>query len=303
MAPASKTGRKTQWAIPALFSGATGIAFAPIFVRLSRVGPSTTAFWRMALALPLLGVWALWEKKKNPETPYPQTGKECLLLLLPGLFFAGDLAIWHWSITFTTVANATLLANFSPIFVTWGAWLLFRERVSFRFLLGMALALAGAVTLMGSSVHLSGRHVAGDVLGILTAVFYSGYLLTVTRLRNRYSTAAIMTFSGISCCLALFLIAGASEQDLLPGTWEGWLVLIGLALVSQVGGQGLITYALAYLPAPFASVGLLLQPMLAALLAWICLKETMGGMQGLGGIMILWGIFLAKTGSRNSKTD
>jgi drug/metabolite transporter (DMT)-like permease len=76
-------------------------------------------------------------------------------------------------------------------------------------------------------------------------------------------------------------------------------VLVGLALISQVGGQGLITYALAHLPAAFSSVGLLLQPAIAALLAWVILSEPLGVWQALGGVIVLVGIAVARRGSRS----
>jgi drug/metabolite transporter (DMT)-like permease len=284
-------------AVPALLCGATGIAFAPIFVRLSQAGPSATAFWRIALALPFLGLWYSGEKKRNSQGKNPETWSDYAAFFLAGLFFAGDLAVWHWSIKFTTVANATLLANFSPIFVTLGARVLFRERVTRKFLAGMILALAGAITLVGSSFQLSSRHVAGDILGISTAVFYAGYLLTVNRLRCRYTTASIMTFSGISCAFVLLIVTLASEKVFVPQEMKGWYVLLGLALVSQLMGQGLITYALAYLSTPFASVGLLVQPVLAAILAWLLLRESMGFLQCAGGVIVLAGILIARRGS------
>lgn len=289
-----------RWAIPALLCGAAAIAFAPIFVRLSRVGPSATAFWRMALALPIMGLWFTCEKKRNLQRQNPETWEDYKALFLAGLFFACDLAVWHWSIKFTTVANATLLANFAPIFVTLGAWVLFHEHITPKFLAGMILALAGAAVLMGSSFQLSSRYVTGDLLGISTAVFYAGYLLSVNRLRSRFTTATIMFFSGISCAFMLLIVTLASEKAFFPEGAKGWYVLLGLALVSQTLGQGLIAYALAYLPAPFASVGLLFQPALAAMFAWILLQESMGMVQGAGGVIILAGILLARRGSQKS---
>ena len=112
-------------ALAALVLGAVLIAFAPIFVRISQTGPVATAFWRLALALPALWIWAGWEGRQGSDTAASRS-----VLILAGLFFAGDLAVWHWSIQLTSVANSTLLANLAPIFVTIGAWLLYRERVT-----------------------------------------------------------------------------------------------------------------------------------------------------------------------------
>ncbi|MGH7412112.1 MAG: EamA family transporter, partial [Candidatus Methylomirabilis sp.] len=98
--------------------------------------------------------------------------------------------------------------------------------------------------------------------------------------------------------ITLLPIALLSGEGLVAFTARGWAVLISLALLSQVAGQGLITYALAHLPAAFSSVGLLLQPAVAAALAWIILDEPVGLWQSLGGAVVLSGIVLARRGSR-----
>jgi len=286
------------FALPVLFLGAIGIAFAPIFVRLSETGPVTTAFYRLLFALPMLWVWSQIDirtaaRKQRQKPKVPRSRYEWKWVCLAGLFFAGDLAVWHWSIVFTTVANATLFANFAPIFVTFGAWLLFKEHISRLFLFGLVFALSGAALLIGVSFGLGPQQVLGDALGLLTAVFYAGYILSIKQVRSMFSTSVTMMWSGIITCVALFIIAFLSEDQLLAYTLYGWSVLIGLALVSHTGGQAMIAYALAHLPASFASVALLLQPATAALLAWIILGETLGLVQGFGGILVLTGIFLA----------
>jgi drug/metabolite transporter (DMT)-like permease len=286
-------------ALSALFGGAAGIAFAPIFVRLSEVGPTATAFWRLALALPAIWIWMRIEGRGLGAPRQPSSFADYRRLVVAGLFFAADLAVWHWSITLTSVANATLLANFAPIFVTLGAWLWFGQRFSGMFIVGMATALGGAMVLIGTSFHLSVRHLLGDLLGLVTAVFYAGYLLTVKELRGDFSSATILLWSGVASTAALLPVSLLSGEDLIAVTGGGWAVLIGLALVSQVAGQGLITYALAHLPAAFSSVGLLLQPAIAALLAWVILFEPLGVWQAFGGVIVLAGIVLARRGSRS----
>ena len=103
--------RSARIALIALLAGALGIAFSPIFVRLSELGPTATAFYRVAFAVPALYVWIRLEPKGGPRARKPSTRSDFLRLTAAGLFFAGDLAFWHWSIKFTSVANATLLAN------------------------------------------------------------------------------------------------------------------------------------------------------------------------------------------------
>jgi drug/metabolite transporter (DMT)-like permease len=287
----------TRIALGILVTGAFAIGFAPIFVRLSEVGPAATAFWRLALAVPVFWLWLNLEGQ-GPTVSRQPPRADYRWLVAAGLFYAGDLAVWHWSLQFTSVANATLLTNFAPIFVTLGTWLLWGQRFNRTFLLGLGLALAGATMLIGASFSLSTQHLLGDLLGLVTAMFYGSYILTVKQLRNRFSAAIIMTWGGLVASVALLLITLLSGEHLLALTLQGWTVLIGLALVSQVGGQGLIAYALAHLPAPFSSVTLLLQPVIAAFLAWLILNEVLGGWQALGGIIVLAGIWLARRGSR-----
>ena len=112
-------------------AGAVGIACAPIFVPLSELGPTATAFWR--LALPVLWLWAeIGNRREAGESAHRISGHRTLLgLTLAGLFFAGDLALWHWSIGFTSVANSTLLVNLAPVFVALGEQLLFGERFAY----------------------------------------------------------------------------------------------------------------------------------------------------------------------------
>ncbi len=288
---------KTRWAFTALLAGAVGISFAPIFVRLSEVGPSATAFYRVFLALPVLWFWRLRERRK-PDPPVQPGGEAHRQLVVAGLLFAGDLALWHWSIRLTSVANATLFANFAPVFVTLGARVLFAEKVTSTFLVGMAVALTGAAMVVGNSLGMTAQHVAGDLVAIAAAVFYAGYLLSVKHLRRTCSTATLMAWSGLSASPALFLVALASGERLVPIQASGWIVVIALALISQVGGQSLIAYAFAHLPASFSSLSLLLQPALAALLAWILLAEPLGLLQAFGGAVILCGIAVASRAER-----
>ncbi len=284
-------------ALNALFLGALGIAFAPIFVRLSQVGPVATAFWRLLLALPALFLWMQLEGRGLDAPRRPASRSDYLRLIAAGLFFAGDLAIWHWSIRFTSVANATLLANFAPIFVALGSWLFLRQRVSLTFVLGMGIALAGTVFMVGQSYTLSAQHLWGDALGLVTAMFYAGYLLSVKELRREFSTATIMTWSGAVSCLVLLAVTLLSGEGLLPSSAAGWWVLLGLALVSHFGGQSLIAFALAKLPAAFSSVGLLVQPVAAAVFAWLILSEALNPWQALGGALALAGVFVARRAS------
>lgn len=299
----SKDQNRDAWAFALLILGAAAIGFAPIFVRVSELGPVSTALWRVALAVPVLGVMLMVAKRAGRDAPSPPLGRrEFVRLGLAGLFFAGDLGVWHFSIHYTSVANATLLTNLAPIFVTVFGFVLFKDRVTRLFLVGMTVALLGAMVLMGGSLALSRQGFVGDLLGALTAVFYASYILAVGRLRARLGTVVVMFWSTLFTTLCLVPVALLSGEKLLPATAEGWGVLLGLALTAQVLGQSLIAYALAHLPASFSSVSLLFQPLVAALAAWALFAEALGALQGLGALVVLAGVVLARQGSLKRKS-
>jgi drug/metabolite transporter (DMT)-like permease len=277
-------------ALPALILGAVLIGLAPIFVRLVDVGPSAAAFWRLALALPVLGLMGL----RTAGAAVAKPGAQRRWLWLAGLFFAGDLAVWHQSIDYTSVANATLLANVAPVFVTLAAWLLYGERISRGFAFGLLLALAGAACLVADSLSISRQTAFGDLLGVVAAMFYAGYLIGVSRQRRVFDTIQVMFWTTAAGTLVTLALAIGLGETIWPASARDWALLAGLALLSHVGGQGLIAYALAHLPAAFSSVSLLVQPVAATLFAWLLLAEAFGPLQAVGGAIVLGGILICR---------
>ena len=295
-AAASGSGRL---ALAALLAGAIIIALAPILVRLSDVGSTATGFYRLLLAIPLYWViaTAMPAAGVQPAATAPATARDRAMMCLAGVFLACDLVVWHLSIRMTTVANATLLANVAPVFVVLAGWMIFRVRVTRTYLLGLAAALAGTFALTGASLSIGWTQFSGDLLGVLTAVFYAAYQMTVERLRWRFPTILIMIHAIPAGAAFMLPIALLSGEQMVPAAAAGWLVLVALAAGPQVAGQGLIAWALAHLPVAFASVSLLVQPVAAAALAWMLFGERMTALQGLAAVVVLAGIAIARRGS------
>ena len=298
--------------------GAVATSSNPVFVRLSDVPETASAFHRMAWALPAFAVWGfvggfgargvltgggryasaapgprrsrrLFRTIRIPSEPRDQW-----LLVLCGVFFAGDLAALHAAVNLTTAANAILFLNAQPIYVSIGAWLLFGERMGIRFAGAAALAMIGAVVLTWTSLDLGAGHALGDALGVAAGVCYAGYILAASRLRTDYSSLTI----NIATCLVgaplLLAAALATGQPITPPTVNDWLLMIGLGVVAHACGQGLIVWGLAHLPAAYASVSLLVAPVSAALLAWLLLAEPLGPVQLAGMALVLAGVQLAR---------
>ena len=296
-APSPPAPGATRLALLALAVGIVSIGFAPIFMRLSELGPNATALYRVAFALPFLLLWLGLERRSKTSAvtnKRPLRRGDWLLLALSGLFWSGDLVFWHWSISLTNVANSTFFACSSPIFVILGAWLIFGESINRGFLAGFALTLAGGAMLLGSSLAFGGGDFLGDIFGIVTAFFFGSYMLTIKHLRAGLPTGAIMFWSGFFSLPGLLLAALLTGDGFVSASLFGWSMIIGLALIAHVVGQGLAAYALAHLPASFTSVAFLGEPVVAAILGWLILAEALGPLQAAGCVVILAGVWLAQ---------
>ncbi|HTV52541.1 MAG TPA: DMT family transporter [Steroidobacteraceae bacterium] len=220
-------------------------------------------------------------------------------LLWAGLFFAGDLGCWHESLMRTSITAATLEANLAPMVVTLAAWVLWRERPSGSFLLALALAAGGLLLIVGRRLHGAQHALSGDLLGLATAVFYAGYVMVVARLRAAgVGAGELMLWS--TCIFTLMLLPLALQEPFWPRTAYGWSLLLALALISQLLGQGLVAYALAHLPAALGSVVLYTQPVAAALYAWVLLGERLSAAQTAGCCVVLGAIVLARAAPRRA---
>jgi drug/metabolite transporter (DMT)-like permease len=288
----------TRIALVALFAGSLALASSPIFVRLSETGPSATGFYRLLIGG--LAMWSLGSLWLQPDEQRSGrfTRRDWGLLALAGLLFAADLVAWHQSILLTTVANATFLGNLAAVVVAAGSVLILRQRVGWRFLIALAVTIAGAAVLMGFSFRVNPAHLAGDALALLAALFYGAFFLVVASLRRAMQTRSVMLWYSLIGAAAILPYAMLAGERVLPASAEGWLWLLGIGLISQFAGQGLITYALAHLSAHFTSLGTFVQPVATAVLAWLLFAEAMGALQIAGCAIVLAGIWLAHRAGR-----
>ncbi|MEM6279437.1 MAG: DMT family transporter [Verrucomicrobiota bacterium] len=292
-----------------LILGALCIAFAPIFAVLSGrgeggVGMWDAAFWRVAIGAMALGFsFVVRGKRILPTREDFRSGH--LWLWFPGLVFAGDFWAWHWSFEHTSVANSTLLANTAILWVTLFAWFVWKERITRLFLAGALVAFIGMVFLLLSSTQrippTDGDPVLGDFLALLTAGFYAAYQLSMKRFRRVHSAPVLMFWASLVGAIVLLPLALIHEAPFLPGSFEAWLPLIGLGVVSHACGQGLIAYGLGGVPASLASVTLLVQPVLTAFLGVWLLRQPLVPLQILGAVVVVLGLFWAIRGQLERK--
>lgn len=279
------------------------VSCAPIFIRLSEteLGPNGAVLNRMVVFFAVFGCGRLLSRRPPIETAPVSTGQaseltreQLLLLLGTGAISIASLGLWSASLQYTTVAKSMLLNNLTPIFTTLGSWLFFSKRFDRQFLLGVAIALAGAIGIGIEDLHSADGLLIGDMYALLSAVFLSAYLLLLERLRCWFSATTIVLWRcGVGSVLLVPLV-WVTEGQLLPTTDIAIVAALGMGLVSEGLGQRLLADCMDRLSSSFVSVAMLLEPIVSALLAWALFSEAVGRSTWLGFAVVLGGIYLAQ---------
>jgi len=275
-----------QAAYIALAIGVLGIGWSAIFVRMSGVAGSTSAFYRMAIAQLVFVPW--WLAAPTPKRQLPRAGVTAAIWA--GVAFAADLALFNTAIMRTSVGNATLLGVNAPIFVALGAWMFFGQRPTVAFWSGFALSFIGMVAIVGTDVI---RHPVlgiGDAMAVGGAICYAAYLLYLQRSRTEIDALSFSAISGVVASVTLLAICLAIRAPLGGFSKTSWASLIALALVTQVIGHLCVAYSLGNIPASVASIVLLAQAPITVILAVPVLHEGVTAAQLVGGALVLGGI-------------
>ncbi|MCW0047441.1 DMT family transporter [Brevundimonas sp. BT-123] len=278
------------FALIVLLIAASVLGLAPILVRLTETGPAAAGFWRFLFALPLLTILAAREPGG--------VGAPSKWALLAGLFFALDLSFWHYGIVMTSVANATVLCNLTPVVVTLFGWFVLKERPHRLFILALALAMGGAFAMAAGADGGQGTNpMLGDLFSLSVAVWYSGYFLAVQAARRTAGAMRVTFWATLLGAPLLLIVALALGEDVIPAGPAGWSACVAMG-VMHVFGQGGVAWALGKLPASVTAVTILIQPVVAGLLGWWIFGETLTPVQALGGALVLGAIVLAQRSQR-----
>jgi drug/metabolite transporter (DMT)-like permease len=276
-------------------AGALLLSFAPVFVRIARVGPTTAGFYRMALAgVVLVAVLAIRRER-------PWSGRVALgFAVAAGVWFALDLFFWHKAIHLIGPGLATIIANFQVFLLAAYGALVLRERVTWRLGVAIPLALCGLFLLVGVEWRaLPPGYRWGVILGLLTAVSYASFLLTLRASQRRTRRLEPIPNLMIICAVtALLLGAGAplaGESLAVPDPSTG-LVLVAYAISAQVVGWLLISRGIPHVEAGRAGLMLLLQPSLAFVWDVLFFDRPTDIADVLGAAMALGAIYLGTGG-------
>lgn len=281
----------------AVASAVVAVSTAAILIRLSSAPPLAIAFHRLLFATLALLPFALW-KGSLPAVPR----REMLLMAAVGLALALHFATWITSLTFTSVASSVVLVTFHPAIVGVVSHFWMRDPLRKTAVLGIGMAMLGALTLAAGDYGLPGGVLLGDALAFSGAAFAAAYFLAGRRLRQRHDliTYAFVVYAFASLFLLAMLLWSGGPLTGFPA--EDYLLFAALALGPQLAGHTVMNWALRYTPATVISVAILGEPIGSTLLAVAILQETPAALTVLGGALILGGIFLvARERARGGK--
>jgi drug/metabolite transporter (DMT)-like permease len=300
--------------VAAATAGAVCISSSAVLMKLaSTASPSVVALGRCAFALPVLGVLALRERRRDRggcgTAPMPRRSR--WLARLAGVFLAADLILWSHTIAAIGAGLGTVVGNLEVLIISLLAWLVLGERPGRSLVLASPVMLAGLV-LVGGLADVGGSHAYGTdpalgaALGVGVAVLYAVYILML-----RQATSAAGTGTAVAAPLFEATAGGVVGSALLglvlgdlhlgpPWPALGWIVL--LALSSQVIGWLLITVSMPRLAAGMIGALLLIQPAGSVALSYLILGERPSLLQLAGVALVLTGVVVAVTG-RSSDAD
>lgn len=296
-APATAGGR---FAFPALILANLLLAFGPWLVREADTGPVAAGFWRLALALPFLALFAWRQHAKQAAGRPPPTWPIIFAVILAGFFFAVDLATWHESIIRTRLANATLFGNSASFLFALYGFILARRFPGRIQLIALLLAGAGTFLLLGESFGISPRQFGGDLLALAAGFFYACYLVAVDRARGTMDHWPVLAIATAAGAPVMLFIAWVMGETIIPGDWSAVLLL---ALTSQLFGQGLLVYAIGHISPVVVGIGLLTQPAVAATIGWLVFDERLSAGDVAGAILVCIALVLIRLPERRLATD
>ena len=288
-----------------LFIAVIALAFSPIFTKFAEteLSPASIVFNRLWIATAIVAAWQLIDapQVKPVATKAISSRQELILLVSASLCATISALLWAMSFTHTSVASSTVLRSLTPLFISLGAWLILKQNFERQFIIGMMLSIIGASAIGWDDLQLGTDLLIGDSIALVSAALHGANLLIIGYLRDRGCTTDRVLFWRCGCgALIILPVIYFTDYQLLPTSISAWLSVVALAVVCQTFGQGLLVYSLKQFSSSFVGVFALLKPLITALLAWAIFSEEISPIGGVALVLILTGIYLAKSKSSDS---
>ncbi|MEY4517800.1 MAG: hypothetical protein RLZZ499_399, partial [Cyanobacteriota bacterium] len=228
------------------------LAFSPILTKLSELelSPTTIIFNRLWISTIIVSCWQLIGTTQSEQTSSTKFNfnfnyQEPGLLLLASCSATASALFWAISFTQTSIASSTVLRSLTPLFISLGAWLILKQRFNSQFIIGMVVAIIGAMVIGWDDLQVGEDYLVGDGIALLSAALHGVNILIIGYLRDRgCTTERVLLWRCIGGSLIVLPVIWLTDTQLLPISLKGWLTVIALAVVCQTFGQGLLVFSL-----------------------------------------------------------
>jgi drug/metabolite transporter (DMT)-like permease len=274
----------------ALATAQLGFALFPVLgkLTLASIPPMAFAALRVTSAAVLLEVL----RRLGPaERIAPEDRRSLLLFALLGVSINQVLFILGLSLS--TAIHTTILTAMIPVFTLAAAVALRREKMTGRAIAALLLAGAGAFLLLRPRANApGGDHLAGNLLLLANGLSYSLYLVFSRPLLARYRvltfTAAVFRYGALPIVLVALPSLLRFEPSRVPP--RAWVYFAGVVVVSTVIPYLCNSWALARVEASRVAFYVLVQPLMATILAVLVLRELLTAATLAAGALILAGL-------------
>lgn len=274
----------------AIIIGVLAISTSAVLVKLVGNAPSSIiANYRLLLAALLMAPIIVLRHRQEFRL---LDKKDWILVIFAGGFLSVHFILWFGSLNYTSVASSVVLLTVQPIFAFIGTYFIFRERFSPGTIISMLIAIFGIYIVGWGDFQVNDKALFGDILALLSAIAATLYFLLGQKVRKKVS---FMTYSFIAYGIGsgfLIIYNFFQNNDFFGYPTNYWLIFIALAVFPTFFGHALFHWALRWLSISTISLGVIFEPIISSLLAYLVLGEQVTPTQLLGGTIIIFGLFL-----------
>ncbi|MGX1830166.1 DMT family transporter [Paenibacillus taichungensis] len=269
-----------------LFISILSISISSILIKSSETPTSVAGMYRLFITVILMLPFVPWKNLQNLK----MSNKDWSVVLLAGFFLGLHFLFWMESLVHTSVASSMVILSLQPLFVMLGSYFIFKERANIVTILCLVTALAGSVIIAWGDIGVSREALVGDGLSLLGTIAVSAYMLAGQKVSHKidanvYSVIVFFLAGSVLLIYSLF-----NHISLTGYNTSDWMYFLLLAIIPTIFGQFLINLLLKSLGATTVSVGIIGEPVLAIILAFVFLGETISLFQFIGGMMTVIGM-------------
>lgn len=245
---------------------------AGVIAKWGAAPPEMMGFWRLLLASMVMLPIAI--KYGDFNNLISKRSKDFRWVLVSAIFFFLHLWTYIYAAQNAPIANSMIIFSINPLFISLGAYLFFKEIMTFKLLLSFVFALSGVYLLIEPKLQ-SLAHFNGELSAFASAIFFAFYILASKKARTLITNSSFATVKYFLTACLFLLLALFNQTSLTaapsPNTWMAIALVI---IFPTLLGHALISYLMKHLDVNWMSCGKLAEPAFSTLVAYFLFSES-----------------------------